>query len=174
MTIVRTVLGDIAHDELGVTYAHEHLVIAGGRPVQLFEDFLLADVDKALDVLEGVDYVPRRYEVARLPGYDIKVGPLANLVRSDQHAVYGIVATGTHDELARLYDHAENVLGGRYLPEPVLVVTESGHWLPALTYIAHSLAEGPVADDYLDRIVGPARAHDFPQWYIDRLESFRA
>ena len=33
MTIVRTVLGDIAPRALGVTYSHEHLVIDGGRPV---------------------------------------------------------------------------------------------------------------------------------------------
>ena len=66
-----------------------------------------------LAVLKEVDYVPRKYEVARLPGFDITIRPLANLVRSDKHAVYGIVATGTHAELARLYEHADKVLGGR-------------------------------------------------------------
>ncbi len=55
-----------------------------------------------------------------------------------------------------------------------LVVTQPGHWLPALTYIAPALADKPVAGDYLDRILGPAREHGFPRWYIDRLESFRA
>ena len=45
MTFVRTVLGDIDPGDLGVTYAHEHLVIDGGRPVELYPDFLLADVD---------------------------------------------------------------------------------------------------------------------------------
>jgi hypothetical protein len=29
--------------------------------------------------------------------------------------VYGIVATATHAELARLYEYAENDLGARYL-----------------------------------------------------------
>ena len=33
MTFVRTVLGDIDPSELGVTYAHEHVIIDGGRPV---------------------------------------------------------------------------------------------------------------------------------------------
>ena len=32
--------------QLGVTYAHEHLVIDGGRPVEMSPDFLLADVDR--------------------------------------------------------------------------------------------------------------------------------
>ncbi len=126
-----------------------------------------------LEVLKGVDCVPRQVETARLPGFDISIRPLANLVRSDQHSVYGIVATGTHTELARLYDHAENVLGGRYLPEAVLVVTESGRWLPALTYIAPALPDGPAAVDYVGRIIEPARTHGFPEWYIERLEGFR-
>ena len=39
VTFVRTVLGDIDPSELGVTYAHEHLVIDGGRPVLMEPDF---------------------------------------------------------------------------------------------------------------------------------------
>jgi 5-phospho-D-xylono-1,4-lactonase len=42
---VRTVLGDIDPSDLGVTYAHEHLIIDGGRPVELDPDFDLGDVD---------------------------------------------------------------------------------------------------------------------------------
>ncbi len=45
VSFVRTVLGDIDPSELGVTYAHEHLVIDGGRPVLLEPDFDLSDVD---------------------------------------------------------------------------------------------------------------------------------
>ncbi len=126
-----------------------------------------------LDVLKEVDYKPRTYEVARLPGFDITIRPLANIARSDRHTVYGILAPGTHAELARLYDHAENVLGGRYLPEAVLVETKSGGWKPALTYIAPQLSGEPAGSDYVERIVKPAREYGFPAWYIDRLESFR-
>jgi len=56
-----------------------------------------------LDVLGQVDYVPERYEVARLHGYDIQIRPLANLVRSDGDTVYGIVALATHTDVERLY-----------------------------------------------------------------------
>jgi phosphotriesterase-related protein len=44
MTFVRTVLGDIDPAGLGVTYAHEHLVIDGGRPVQMEPEFDLGEV----------------------------------------------------------------------------------------------------------------------------------
>ena len=63
-------------------------------------------------VLREVDLVPDRIEVARLPGFDIEIRPLANLVPSDQHTVYGILATTTHAELERLYAHAREKLGG--------------------------------------------------------------
>jgi 5-phospho-D-xylono-1,4-lactonase len=53
---VRTVLGDIEPSVLGVTYAHEHLVIDGGRPVLMDPDFDLADVDAmATEVGAAVD-----------------------------------------------------------------------------------------------------------------------
>ena len=42
---IRTVLGDVDPRALGVTYAHEHVVIDGGRSVQLEPDFDLSDVD---------------------------------------------------------------------------------------------------------------------------------
>jgi phosphotriesterase-related protein len=46
MTFVRTVLGDVDPSELGMTYAHEHVVIDGGRPVELEPEFDLGDVDR--------------------------------------------------------------------------------------------------------------------------------
>lgn len=51
-------------------------------------------------VLREVDLIPDRVDVARLPGFDIEIHPLANLIASDQHTVYGILATATHAELA--------------------------------------------------------------------------
>lgn len=125
-----------------------------------------------LDVLREVDLVPQRVEVARLPGYDIAIRPLANLVPSARHTVYGILATATHGELERLYAHARDVLGGVYLPRAVLAFTEQGQAEPALCYIAPELPPLPAKQDYVERIAAPARAYGFPDWYIERLESF--
>ena len=125
------------------------------------------------DVLKEVELIPDQYEVARLAGYAIRIEPLANLVRSDQHSVYGIVATATHDALGRLYQHAEQVLGGIYLPEAVLAETTDGKLRPALCYIAPRMQPAPATNDYIDRIVHPAREYGFPSWYIDTLQRFR-
>jgi len=125
-------------------------------------------------VLREVGLAPERWEVARLDGFDIRIRPRANLVRSDQHCVYGIVATATHAELARLYAHARDVLGEVYLPEAVLVQTLAGLWRPALCYICPEMDPRPADNAYVERIVGPARDFGFPGWYIARLDSFRA
>ena len=125
-----------------------------------------------LDVLKEVDLVPERYEVARLGGFDIDIQSRANLVRSDRRCVYGILVTATHAELDRLYEHASGVLGEIYLPEAVLVETGGGTWKSALCYIAPTMEKRPPATDYIARIVKPAKEYGFPEWYIERLESF--
>ena len=125
------------------------------------------------DVLKEVDFVPQQWEVGKLNSFDIVIQPRANLIRSDRHCVYGILATATHSELERLYAHAKDVLGETYLPEAVLAETSGGNWRSALCYIAPSMGTRPAANDYVERIVKPAREFNFPDWYIRRLESFR-
>jgi hypothetical protein len=127
-----------------------------------------------LDVLRKVDYVPGEIHTARLHGFDIEIRPLANLVRAEPHCVYGILATGTHDELARLYgDYVHDELGATYLPEAVLCERLDGALVPALCYIAPETEAAPATDAYLERILEPARQFGFPAWYLERLEAFR-
>ena len=125
-------------------------------------------------VLREVDLVPEHWEVGRLPGFDIRIQPRANLIRSDRDSVYGMAATATHAELDRLYAHARDVLGEVYLPEAVLVHLPSGLWRPCLCYLCPEMAPRPADPDYVRRIVGPAREFGFPPWYVGRLESFLA
>lgn len=124
-------------------------------------------------VLREVDLVPETFEVAKLAGFDIVIRPRANLVRTTERSVFGVVATATHAELTRLYAHAKDKLGEIYLPEAVLVETRSGAWRPALCYVCPAMEPRPAAADYVERIVAPARQYGFPDWYVARLESFR-
>jgi hypothetical protein len=126
-----------------------------------------------LDVLREVQLVPEQWEVARLHGFDIRIQPRANLVPSQEHSAYGIVATATHTELSRLYAHAKEVLGEVYLPQAVLVQNLAGLWRPALCYLCPEMVPRSADNAYIERITGPARRLGFPEWYIARLESFR-
>ena len=114
---------------------------------------------------------PQRAEVGRLHGFDILIETLATLRRSKDDAVYGIVCQASHAELRSLY--GQDWLGGTYLPEAVVIETDSGRWIPALCYVAPTRPPSRPAADYLDWIIAPAREYGFPDWYIERLESFR-
>jgi len=126
------------------------------------------------EVVREIGITWGEWEVAKVHGFDIAIRPRANLLRSDRHCVYGVLATTTHEELTRLYAHSREVLGETYLPEAVTAETADGKTRPALCYIAPAMQPRPAASDYLDRIVAPARGLGFPAWYIERLESFRA
>ena len=124
------------------------------------------------DVLREVNLVPARHEVAQLDGFDIRIAPRANLVRSDESCVWGVLATATHAELARLYAHAHDVLGETYLPEAVLTRTRKGLYRPALCYICSNMEPRPADPAYVYRIVRPAIEFGFPSWYVEKLRSF--
>ena len=122
------------------------------------------------EVLKQSGFVPERFEVARLNGFEIRIQPLATVIHSNQHCVYGIVVPATHEDLRRIYSQD---WVGAYLPEEVLVQTLDGKWRPAFCYIAPATEVKPATNEYIDRMVGPAKKYGFPDWYIARIESFR-
>jgi predicted metal-dependent phosphotriesterase family hydrolase len=97
VTFVRTVLGDIAPAELGITYAHEHLVIDGGRPVEMSPDFLLADVDRLAAELGAAAAAGLRSAVDAMPA-DCGRNPAKLADLSMRTGVQIVAATGLHHE----------------------------------------------------------------------------
>ncbi len=51
MSFVRTILGDIPSDELGVCYAHEHIIIDNNVATMRFPDFYLPSVENGIEEL---------------------------------------------------------------------------------------------------------------------------
>jgi len=136
MPFVRTVLGDIDAADLGVTYAHEHLVIAGSRTVELFPDFRLDDVDKAVAELAPAQALGLRSVVDAMPadtGRDVLL--LAEVSR--RSGVHLVAPTGVHHQ--------------RYYPER--------HWTEMLSIeevtglLVADITEGIDALDYGSPIV---------------------
>jgi phosphotriesterase-related protein len=97
MTFVRTVLGDIDPADLGVTYAHEHLVIDSVRTLELFPDFDLTDVDAMATEVEEARALGLRAAVDAMP-CDAGRNPakLADLAR--QTGLHVVASTGLHHE----------------------------------------------------------------------------
>jgi predicted metal-dependent phosphotriesterase family hydrolase len=104
MTFVRTVHGDVDPADLGITYAHEHLVIDGGRPVELSPDFLLADVDRMVEEVSEAVAAGLRSVVDAMPiDAGRNVVKLAEISR--RCGIHVVASTGLHH--ARFYpdDH---------------------------------------------------------------------
>jgi phosphotriesterase-related protein len=94
---VRTVLGDVDAAALGVTYAHEHLVIDGGRPCQLFPDFRLDSVEAAVAELAPAVALGLRAVVDAMPAdCGRNVEKLAAISRAS--GVHVVAPTGLHHE----------------------------------------------------------------------------
>jgi 5-phospho-D-xylono-1,4-lactonase len=97
VTVVRTVLGDIDPSELGVTYAHEHLVIDGGRPVLMEPEFDLGDIDAMTTELTEAAGMGLRSVIDAMPcDAGRNAGKLAELSR--RTGVHVVAPTGLHHD----------------------------------------------------------------------------
>lgn len=110
MPFVRTVLGDIDPADLGVTYAHEHLVVDGGRPIQLFPDFRLDSVEDAVAELAPARALGLRAVVDAMPAdCGRSATKLAAISRAS--GIHVIAPTGLHHERYYHDRHWSAVLG---------------------------------------------------------------
>ncbi len=120
------------------------------------------------EVLAKGSFQPTTIEVATLNGYDIAFDPHANVFRSPSHAVCGVLVYPSHQELDRLYSR-DGV--GVFLPEAVLVETETRHLVPAICYMPPKRGTAGPDLKYVALLIAAAREHGFPEWYLARLES---
>lgn len=102
MKIIRTVLGDIASDDLGVCYAHEHIVIDRSFATQQYPDFLLEDVDRITAELHAYRLAGGRAMVDSMPcGGGRSATKLATV--SSRSGVHILCPSGVH--LQQYYPH---------------------------------------------------------------------
>jgi 5-phospho-D-xylono-1,4-lactonase len=97
MVFVRTVLGDIAPQQMGLTYSHEHVVIEEGFATIANKDFILNDTNKIAEELKEFYTNGGRTLVDTMPANcGRNVLKLAEV--SQQSKVNIIVPTGIHLE----------------------------------------------------------------------------
>lgn len=99
--MIRTVLGDIAPEQLGVCYAHEHIIIDDNVATMRFPDFRLTSVENAIAELTQFHADGGRAMVDSMPcDAGRNVLKLAEISRATQ--VHILCPTGIH--LAKYYD----------------------------------------------------------------------
>jgi Predicted metal-dependent hydrolase with the TIM-barrel fold len=131
MSFVRTVLGDIGPEELGVTYAHEHLIIDPSFTTHDTPGFELSDVEKGVEELRRFRAAGGRALVDSMPcDCGRNVLKLAALARGAD--VHVLAPTGLH--LAKYYDPGH--WGNRYTETELteLFVTDIEHGIDERDY----------------------------------------
>jgi 5-phospho-D-xylono-1,4-lactonase len=159
VSVVRTVLGDVPSDRLGVCYAHEHLVIDGGVPKLINPEISLQLVDDAVAELRPCVAAGLGAVVDAMPA-DAGRNVVKLAAISRRAGVHVVAATGLHharfygerhwgellepEEMAELFvgDLAEGI-DANDLNGPV--VRRTGH-RAGVVKVAGSL-EGPSARD---------------------------
>lgn len=135
---VRTVLGDIAPAEMGLTYSHEHIVIDESFPALQDPLFLLNDVDKISKELTGFYNAGGRTMVDTMPA-DCGRNVLKLAEISRRTGVNIIAPTGIH-------------LEKYYLPN---------HW-------RYSYTEGQLTRLFIDDVTSGIDANDYNGPYVNR------
>jgi predicted metal-dependent phosphotriesterase family hydrolase len=100
MSVVRTVLGDVPGGELGVCYAHEHLVIDGGVAKLVNPEISLQSVEDAVDELAPCVAAGLGAVVDAMPA-DAGRNVVKLAAISRRSGVHVVAATGLHH--ARYY-----------------------------------------------------------------------
>lgn len=104
MSFVRTVLGDIPSEGLGIVYAHEHVVIKGPFVEKSFPEFLLEDLDAIGEELKALRRAGVGATIDAMPTDSGRSA--ADLIEVSKRTGMAIVAsTGLH---LRLYYPAEH------------------------------------------------------------------
>lgn len=101
---VRTVLGDIASENIGLTYSHEHIIIEESYPTVQDPSFLLNDVDKATEELKRFHDSGGRTMVDAMPA-DCGRNALKLAEVSRRTGVNIVAPTGIHLEMYYVPDH---------------------------------------------------------------------
>lgn len=97
MSFVRTVLGDMAPQQMGFTCSHEHIIIEESFPTLANKDFLLNDVEKAVAELTALFAAGGRTMVDTMPANcGRNILKLAEV--SKRSGIHIIASTGIHLE----------------------------------------------------------------------------
>ncbi len=125
------------------------------------------------DALTAVGASPKDCETGYVEGFQLTVGPIANLAEKEGARAYGLIARLHHDDLNKLYGGDPAALQGSvYLPEAVLVQTADGRAFPAMTYICPALSGAAADPAYITKLIAAAEKLSLPYSYIDQIRAF--
>ncbi|MDG1277767.1 MAG: aryldialkylphosphatase [Algoriphagus sp.] len=97
MNFIRTILGDIPKEQIGLTYSHEHVVIDHCFATDIHPEFLLNDFEKLKEELLELKKLELSLMIDTMP---VNAGrnPVLSAKLSKETGIHLIVPTGIHQE----------------------------------------------------------------------------
>ena len=133
------------------------------RRITVFFYGLFMDVDLLLSKGAHPTY-PRP---ASVPGFALRIGQRATLIRNAESSAHGIIMELSHAEIEQLYSEASVSV---YRPEAVLAQLADGSYIPALCF---NLVVPPAPEeanaDYAMKLRELARRLKLPPAYVDSV-----
>ena len=138
---VRTVLGDIDPKDLGVTYAHEHLIIDSPLIVEHWPHIHLPDVDAAVRELEPCAAAGVGAVVDAMPAASGR-DPVRLARISKGSGVHVVACTGLHtskyyEDLLWTVEESAETLAGRFIADIVEGIDRYDYLGPAVERTQH-------------------------------------
>jgi hypothetical protein len=134
------------------------------RRIEVFFYGLFMDAD--LLRAKGAD--PINIRPASVPGFALRIGERATLLRNPDARAYGMLMELTHAEIEQLYPEAS---GRAYRPEAVLPELADGSCIPALCF---NLIVPPGPDEgnseYAGKLRDLARRLGLPSDYVEGIQ----
>lgn len=135
----------------------------GARRIEVFVYGLFMDVD----LLRTKGVYPTNIRPASVPGFALRIGQRATLLRNPNGLAHGILMELTHAEIDQLY--AEPTVQA-YRPEAVLCELNDGSRIPALCF---NLIEPPGPEEanseYAAKLRGLATRLGLPSDYVNDI-----
>jgi hypothetical protein len=134
------------------------------RRIEVFFYGLFMDAD--LLRMKGAE--PVKIRPACAPGFALRIGQRATLLRDPDSRAYGILMELTHDEIEHLYSDASV---RAYRPEAVLCELGDGSRVPALCFnLIVPPAPEEANSEYAARLRDLARRLGLPSDYVERIQ----
>jgi len=133
------------------------------RRIEVFFYGLFMDAD----LLRTKGARPVNIRAASVPGFALRIGQRATLLRGPDARAYGVVMELTHSEIEQLYSEASV---RTYRPEAVIAELTDGSRVPALCFNL-LVPPGPeeANSEYAAKLRELARRLGFPSHYVESI-----
>ena len=121
------------------------------------------------ELLQDKGFHPANVQLAKLPGFQLRIGERATLIESSKSCCYGTVMDLDQSELNKLYagDGVED-----YDPIKVEALSLNGDTLESVSYTLSIDKLSGSNSEYAKKLALVARKLELPRDYIDEIEQW--